>query len=108
MNIIEIYNYLEASYEDYICYFVPIKDRRVGEVVIKAIDGDGFLPKVFIQLNPDFAQGIRTSEMIHKEIPIHENFKCFFKTLFYKHYHETIKYGCRDKLFIVTSGTSSG
>lgn len=108
MNIIDIYGKLKSSYKDYIGSFVTIKDKRIEQEVAEAIKEEKLWPKALIQFNPNFAQGIGVAEMIEKGFPIHPDLERFFSTPFYKHQQEAIELGCRDKEFIVTSGTGSG
>lgn len=108
MNIIDIYDKLKCSYKDYIGSFVSIKDKLIRQKVSEAIKSEKLWPDALIQFNPNFAQGIGVSEMIEKGCPIHQDLGLFFNTPFYKHQQDAIELGCRDKEFIVTSGTGSG
>lgn len=108
MNIIELYNNLKDSYKSYLSSFVIIKDKRIEDIVKNAIRTELLWPKALIQFNPNFAQGIGVQEMIENGFPIHPDLGKFFDAPFYKHQQEAIELGCRDKEFIVTSGTGSG
>lgn len=108
MNIIDIYDKLKYSYKDYIGSFVSIKDKRIQQQVSEAIKSEKLWPEALIQFNPNFAKGIDVAKMIEEGCPIHKDLGLFFNTPFYKHQQDAIELGCRDKEFIVTSGTGSG
>ena len=108
MDILDLYSRLKNSYKEYISSFVRIKDKRIEDVVTKAIHREKMWPKALIQFNPNYAKGIGIAKMIENGLPIHKDLEKFFNTPFYKHQQEAIELGCRGKEFIVTSGTGSG
>lgn len=108
MNILELYSHLKDGYKDYISSFITIKDKRIKDKVTEALADEKLWPDALIQFNPNFKKGIGVEEMIDKGLPIHPDLSHFFKHNFYTHQQEAIELGCRDKEFIVTSGTGSG
>lgn len=108
MDIISQYNQLKDSYKSYVSSFVTIKDDRIKETVSAALKDETLWPEALVQFNPNFAQGKSVEEMIAVGSPIHTDLSMFFENKFYKHQQDAIELGCRDREFIVTSGTGSG
>ena len=108
MDILNLYDKLKGSYKDYLESFVTIKDKRIEEKVHDAIANETLWPDALIQFNPNYEKGLSISEMIENGLPIKPELSFFFENSFYKHQQEAIELGCRDKEFIVTSGTGSG
>lgn len=108
MDILNLYDKLKGSYKDYLESFVTIKDKRIEEKVHDAIANETLWPDALIQFNPNYEKGLSISEMIDNGLPIKPELSFFFENSFYKHQQEAIELGCRDKEFIVTSGTGSG
>lgn len=108
MDILHLYDKLKGSYKDYLESFVTIKDKRIEERVHEAIAKETLWPDALIQFNPNYEKGLSISEMIENGLPIKPELNLFFENRFYKHQQEAIELGCRDKEFIVTSGTGSG
>ncbi len=108
MDILNLYNKLKGSYKDYLESFVAIKDKRIEEKVHDAIAHETLWPDALIQFNPNYEKGLSINEMIDNGLPIKPELSFFFENAFYKHQQEAIELGCRDKEFIVTSGTGSG
>ena len=102
MDILDLYSRLKNSYKEYISSFVRIKDKRIEDVVTKAIHREKMWPKALIQFNPNYAKGIGIAKMIENGLPIHKDLEKFFNTPFYKHQQEAIELGCRGQEFIVT------
>ncbi|MBO6237531.1 MAG: DEAD/DEAH box helicase, partial [Bacteroidales bacterium] len=98
----------KGSYKDYLESFVTIKDKRIEEKVHDAISKETLWPDALIQFNPNYEKGKTIADMIDGGLPIHPDLAYFFENSFYKHQQEAIELGCRDKEFIVTSGTGSG
>lgn len=108
MDILNLYDKLKGSYKDYLESFVTIKDKRIEEKVHDAIKNETLWPDALIQFNPNYEKGLSINEMIDNGSPIKPDLSYFFENSFYKHQQEAIELGCRDKEFIVTSGTGSG
>lgn len=108
MDILNLYDKLKGSYKDYLESFVSIKDKRIEERVHEAIEKESLWPDALIQFNPNYEKGKTIAEMIDSGLPINPGLSFFFKNCFYKHQQEALELGCRDKEFIVTSGTGSG
>ncbi len=108
MDILNLYDKLKGSYKDYLESFVAIKDKRIEERVHEAIAKETLWPDALIQFNPNYEKGKTIAEMIEDGSPIDPGLSLFFENSFYKHQQEAIELGCRDKEFIVTSGTGSG
>lgn len=108
MNILKLYDGLKSSYKEYLESFVTIKDKRMEDAVNEAIHKETLWPQARIQFNPNYEKGIGVREMIDAGLPIHPDLELFFNVPFYKHQQEAIELGCREKEFIVTSGTGSG
>ena len=108
MDILNLYDKLKGSYKDYLESFVTIKDKRIEERVHDAIAKETLWPDALIQFNPNYEKGLSIPEMIDNGLPINPDLSLFFENRFYKHQQEAIELGCRDKEFIVTSGTGSG
>ena len=108
MDILHLYEKLKGSYKDYLESFVTIKDKRIEERVHDAIVKETLWPEALIQFNPNYEKGLSIAEMIENGLPIKPELNLFFENRFYKHQQEAIELGCRDKEFIVTSGTGSG
>jgi len=108
MDILNLYDKLKGSYKDYLESFVSIKDKRIDERVHEAIAKETLWPDALIQFNPNYEKGKSIAEMIDDGLPIDPGLSFFFKNSFYKHQQEAVELGCRDKEFIVTSGTGSG
>lgn len=108
MNILELYEKLKDSYKKYLESFVTIKDKRIRECVDDSMRSDKLWPKALIQFNPNYEKGLGVKELIDYGLPIHHELELFFSNAFYKHQQEALDLGCRDKEFIVTSGTGSG
>lgn len=108
MDILNLYDKLKGSYKDYLESFVIIKDKRIEEKVHDAIADETLWPDALIQFNPNYEKGLSIREMIDNGLPIKPELSFFFENSFYKHQQEAIELGCRDKEFIVTSGTGSG
>ena len=108
MDILHLYDKLKGSYKDYLESFVTIKDKRIEERVHDAIVKETLWPDALIQFNPNYEKGLSIAEMIENGLPIKPELNLFFENRFYKHQQEAIELGCRDKEFIVTSGTGSG
>ncbi len=108
MDIIELYEKLKDSYKNYIESFVTIKDNRIKQKVRDSLSSEKLWPKALIQFNPNFAIGKGVKEMIDSGLSIHPDLEKFFATSFYMHQQQAIELGCRDREFIVTSGTGSG
>ena len=108
MDILNLYEQLKSSYKDYLESFVSIKDKRIEERVHEAIAKETLWPDALIQFNPNYEKGKTISQMIDDGLPIDPGLSFFFENSFYKHQQEAVELGCRDKEFIVTSGTGSG
>ena len=108
MNILELYEKLKDSYKKYLESFVTIKDKRIRECVDYSMRSDKLWPKALIQFNPNYEKGLGVKELRASGLPIHHELELFFSNAFYKHQQEALDLGCRDKEFIVTSGTGSG
>ena len=108
MDILNLYDKLKSSYKNYLESFVAIKDRRIGEKVQEAIHNETLWPDALIQFNPNYEKGLSVWSMVEKGYPVEMDLAYFFGETFYKHQQEAIELGCRDKEFIVTSGTGSG
>ena len=108
MDILAIYDRLKSNYKNYLNSFVNIKDKRIGEIVQDAIDKESLWPDALIQFNPNYEKGKTISQMIDEGLPLDPDLSFFFENSFYKHQQEAVELGCRDKEFIVTSGTGSG
>lgn len=108
MDILKLYEKLKGSYKDYLESFVAIKDKRIEERVHEAIAKETLWPDALIQFNPNYEKGKTIAEMIDDGLPIDPGLSFFFENSFYKHQQEAVELGCRDKEFIVTSGTGSG
>lgn len=106
MDILHLYDKLKGSYKDYLESFVTIKDKRIEERVHDAIVKETLWPDALIQFNPNYEKGLSIAEMIENGLPIKPELNLFFENRFYKHQQEAIELGCRDKEFIVTSGTA--
>ena len=108
MDILNLYDKLKGSYKDYLESFVAIKDKRIEEKVHEAITKETLWPDALIQFNPNYEKGKTIADMIDDGLPIHPELSLFFENSFYRHQQEAVELGCRDKEFIVTSGTGSG
>ena len=108
MNVLGLYEKLKDSYKKYLESFVTIKDKRIRECVDDSMRTDKLWPKALIQFNPSYEKGLGVKEMVASGLPIHHALELFFSNAFYKHQQEALELGCRDKEFIVTSGTGSG
>ncbi|MDR0938844.1 MAG: DEAD/DEAH box helicase [Mediterranea sp.] len=108
MNIIDLHRELKQRYKEYIGSFTTIKDKEIADRVEQSMQEEEMWPEALIQFNPSFAEGMSVAEMIGKGLPIHGDLEYFFKDRFYRHQQEAIELGCRDREFIVTSGTGSG
>ncbi|MBX2907861.1 MAG: DEAD/DEAH box helicase [Taibaiella sp.] len=108
MNLINYHNKIISNYRDYIQSFLNIKDPAIISFVDKEISDKKLWPEPLVQFNPTFEKGSPLSKLVddghlHKEIA-----KIFSGYGLYKHQEEAISLGCKDKEFIVTSGTGSG
>lgn len=108
MDILKLYEGLKGSYKEYLGSFVSIKDKKIEDKVNEAIRMEIPWPKALVQFNPNYEKGVGIQEMIASGLPIHPDLQFFFNVPFYKHQQEAIELGCREKEFIVTSGTGSG
>ena len=66
MDILDLYSRLKNSYKEYISSFVRIKDKRIEDVVTKAIHREKMWPKALIQFNPNYAKGIGIAKRFGK------------------------------------------
>ena len=108
MDILNLYDKLKDSYKDYLESFVAIKDKRIDERVHDAIAKETLWPDALIQFNPNYEKGKTIAQMIDDGVPINPELSLFFENSFYRHQQEAVELGCRDREFIVTSGTGSG
>lgn len=108
MNAFQLHTNVIESYKEYLRSFINIKDTRIREKVLDALDQGNFIPEPLIQFNPEYAKGLSLAELarngrVHPDLP-----RIFGTYNLYKHQYDAIEFGISGKGFIVTSGTGSG
>ncbi|WP_346856333.1 DEAD/DEAH box helicase [uncultured Draconibacterium sp.] len=108
MDAFKLHQQVIDNYRNYIKSFISIKDKRIKDIVEKAFEESGFIPKPLIQFNPSFDTGEKLEDLVN-ERKVHTELPSIFGDYnLYKHQVEALKIGIEGKGFVVTSGTGSG
>jgi superfamily II DNA/RNA helicase len=108
MSFFSIHRTILHEYEAYIRSFLSIKDARIRHKVEDELNSGLLWPEPLIQFNPAFKFGASVAQLCNDGI-LHKKLGDIFPGYnLYQHQEDAIRWGVKDKDFIVTSGTGSG
>lgn len=108
MNVFNVQQKIIDDYRSYITSFLNIRDERIRDQVIRDISNNRYWQDPIIQFNPPFAFGRTLNELVNQGILNLAIENIFPGIQLYNHQSDAIELGCRNRSFIVTTGTSSG
>lgn len=108
MNAFQIHKRVIDDYSTYIQSFINISDDRICEKVETELNSGKLWPDPLVQFNPPYAPGANWDSLIDQGVVHRELQHIFYGRQLYKHQEQGLRLGCRNKDFVVTSGTGSG
>ena len=118
VDVFKLHHRLIDEYGRFTRSFVDIDDKRIAETVQEAVD-DGLLwPDPWVQLNPNFAPGADTDELVERGL-LHPECARIFRVkkapddvgkrlAFHRHQVDAIEAARSGANYVLTTGTGSG
>jgi ATP-dependent helicase YprA (DUF1998 family) len=118
MNVFELRDRLIRDYGAYVRSFIHIRDERVRQVVEKEMTQGLLWPEPLIQLNPAFAPGESTDELVTAGV-LHPECRRIFRIKrdpqdqgkelrLHRHQADAVKVARAGASYVLTTGTGSG
>ncbi|HMS18874.1 MAG TPA: DEAD/DEAH box helicase, partial [Planctomycetota bacterium] len=119
MDVFQLRRRLVEDYRDYTRSFIKLKDPRIDELVMSALNEGEFWPDPLLQINPTFESGGHLEDLV-ADGTLHSGCAQIFRArkttadphgsplILHAHQREAIAKAKEGKSYILTSGTGSG